>query len=271
MKKIFFSFIIVGSITASCIIVKANNHGSLDRNYSYHEPIPETKNFEVQNFSGIKVSQAIKVEIIKSDTEKAVVTSKYMRYLKLEVIDGVLNVYYNNNIKDLKLSNTNTKIIVYAKKLESLEASSAGLIKVPSAFSSNNLQITLSSSGKISGDFISKSVNIDANSDGRFDGNINTENLKGTASSAGQIVLKGKTKYAKLEANSSGEIDGEDFEAQEIAAVASSTGYISVTVDKKITAYASSKGKIRYQPLRNIDIIATTNKTSGGSINAFQP
>lgn len=268
MKKILLSFIIICSIITFCTTVKANDNNHTDGNHFYKGEISETKTFDIQNFSGVKVSQNIKVEIIKSDVEKVVVTSKYMQYLNLEVTEGVLNIFYDNT-KNLKLSNTSTKIIIYARKIESLEASNSGHIKVPNAFSSNNLQITLSSSGKISGDFTSKSVNIDANSAGKFEGNIITQNLNGTASSAGQIILIGKTRYAKLEVNSSGKINGDDFEAGEITALASSTGYISVIVDQKITAHASSNGKIRYQALHGIDVVAQINQTSGGSINAF--
>ncbi|MDE5438830.1 DUF2807 domain-containing protein [Elizabethkingia meningoseptica] len=269
MKKIILSLVILGGITTSCIIVKANDGEDGNRNYSYNDNsiarYSETKTFNVQNFSGVKASQGIRVEIVKSDAEKAIATSNYMEYLRVENKGGVLTIYYetpkgNNNIR-----NADTKVIVYAKEIRNLRASSAGNIVVKDRFSAAALDVDVSSAGKVQYDARVGKLQLRLSSAATFSGNIDVQSLDADMSSASTVNVQGRAGSVVVETSSAATFNGAGLTSDAVTADASSGSKIKIEVTKELNAGASSGASIRYKAPSG-GIKQSVRKSSGGSV-----
>ncbi|OBS11439.1 hypothetical protein ATE49_10995 [Elizabethkingia miricola] len=273
MKKILLPLVIAGSIVTSCIIVKASDDGYTGRNSSYIEQavestVSETKTFNVQNFSGVKTSQAIKVEIVKSDIEKQVVTSNYMEYVRVENKGGVLTVYYDIPRGSNGLRNANTTVVVYAKSLNDLRASSAGKIVVKDQFSTSTLNVDVSSAGKIQYENIKTNrLNLNLSSAATFTGSADAQSVNADISSAATINISGKAGEVRVDASSSADFNGSDLRSGTVKAQASSAGKIKIGVIDELTAAASSGAKIYYKSPSGIRL--NVRKSSGGKVDAL--
>lgn len=222
----------------------------------------ETKTFNLSSFNAVKTSQAIEVEIVKSDEEKAVATSTHLSELKIEVKNKTLYVQYK---PDVSLQNVDTKVIVYAKDLLKAEAGNASSIKVKSVFDNAEQTFESSGSGKIYADSKASVVNINTNSAGGFSGKINTKNLNINANSASVVKISGSADNAELNVDSASSLDAKNMNIQTAKAIAKATSSIILSVSKELTASASSLGKIRYKTLSGIKFSAS--RSSGGTIN----
>ncbi|MCT4012660.1 DUF2807 domain-containing protein [Elizabethkingia anophelis] len=273
MKKILLPLVIAGSIVTSCIIVKASDDGYTGRNSSYIEQsaestVSETKTFNVQNFNGVKTSQAIKVEIVKSNVEKAVATSNYMEFVRVENRGGVLNIFYEIPKGNNGLRNANTTVVVYAKSLSDLKASSAGKIVVKDQFSTSTLNIDVSSAGKIQYDNIKAGrLNMGLSSAATFNGSADAQSVNADISSAATIYISGKAGEVRVDASSSADFNGSDFRSGIVKAQASSAGKIKIGVTEELTAAASSGAKIYYKSPSGIRL--SVRKSSGGKVEAL--
>ena len=273
MKKILLPLVIAGSIVTSCVIVKASDDGYTSRNSSFigqsiENGVSETKTFNVQNFSGVKTSQAIKVEIVKSDVEKAVATSNYMEFLRVENRGGVLNVYYEIPKGNNGLRNANTTVVVYAKNLNDLKASSAGRIVVKDQFSTSTLNVDVSSAGKIQYENIKADrLNLNLSSASTFTGSANAQSVNADISSAATININGKANEVRVDASSSADFNGSDLRSGSVKAQASSAGKIKIEVTDELTAAASSGAKIYYKSPSGIRL--NVRKSSGGKVEAL--
>lgn len=222
----------------------------------------ETETFNLSSFNAVKTSQAIEVEIVKSNEEKAVATSTHLSELKIEVRNKTLYVQYKPNVS---LQNADTKVIVYAKDLVKAEAGNASSIKVKSVFENAEQTFESNGSGKIYADSKAAVVNINTNSAGGFSGKINTKNLNINANSASVIKISGATDNAEINADSASSVDAKNMNIQTAKATARATSSITLSVSKELTASASSLGKIRYKTLSGIKFSASRN--SGGTID----
>lgn len=273
MKKLFLPLIIVASITTSCIIVKGNDGKNGTPGYSYSDNDQtiqtgqtETKSFSISNFEGVKVSQGIRVEIVKSNVEKAVATSNLMQYLRVEVKGGVANVYYefpkntNNNTR-----NADTKVVIYAKNLDNLQASSAGKIVVKDTFDAQKVQISTSSASSVQYNVNANSLKLNQSSASSFTGTINVKSLDVDLSSAATSEIDGKADIATVRASSASNLIGKTLSANTVNADASSGAKITVGVNSSLTARASSGGSVRYRSGSSVQL--NVSKSSGGSVD----
>ncbi|KUY17269.1 hypothetical protein BAZ12_18020 [Elizabethkingia miricola] len=273
MKKILLPLVITGSVVTSCIIVKASDDGYTGRNSSYIEQaaestVSETKTFNVQNFNGVKTSMAIKVEVVKSDIEKAVATSNYMEFLRVENRGGVLNVYYEIPRGNNGLRNANTTVIVYAKNISDLRASSAGKILIKDQFNTSTLNIDVSSAGKVQYENIKANrLNLGLSSAATFTGSADVQSVNADVSSAATINISGKAGDVRVDASSSADFNGSDLRSGIVKAQASSAGKIKIGVIDELTAAASSGAKIYYKSPSGIRL--NVRKSSGGKVEAL--
>lgn len=224
----------------------------------------ETKTFNLSSFNAVKTSQAIEVEIVKSDEEKAVATSTHLSELKIEVRNKTLYVQYKPNVS---LQNADTKVIVYAKDLIKAEAGNASSIKVKSVFENAEQTFESNGSGKIYADSKASVVNINTNSAGGFSGKINTKNLNVDANSASVVKISGSADNAEINVDSASSLDAKSMNIQTAKATARATSSITLSVSKELTASASSLGKIRYKTLSGIKFSAS--RSSGGTIDSI--
>ncbi|MCJ8155032.1 DUF2807 domain-containing protein [Chryseobacterium sp. SSA4.19] len=222
----------------------------------------ETKTFNLSPFDAVKTSQAIEVEIVKSNEEKAVATSTHLAELKIEVKNKILYIQYKPNVS---LQNADTKVVVYAKNLVKAEAGNASSIKVKSVFEVAEQTFESNGSGKIDADSKASVVNINTNSAGTFSGKINTKNLNIDANSASSVKISGSADNTEINVDSASSVDAKNMNIQTAKATASATSTITLSVSKELTASASSLAKIRYKTLSGIKFSAS--RSSGGTID----
>lgn len=257
MKKLLLLLILTISLAASAVILKGKDIANTKEK-------TETKTFNLGSFNSVKTSQAIEVEIVKSDEEKAVVTSTHLSELNIEVKNKILYIQYKPNVS---LQNVDTKVIVYAKDLVKAEAENASTIKVKSVFNNTEQTFESRTAGKIFADSKAAAVTINIKNAGQFSGKIVTKTLNVDANSASNIKLSGSADNAEFNVKSASSLDAKNMSIKTVKANAASTSNISLSVSKELTASASSLSKIRYKTLSGIKFSA--NRSSGGTIDSF--
>ncbi len=257
MKRFLILITLTISLASSVVIVKAHR-------LSNEIQITETKTISLEPFDAVKTSQAIIVEIVKSDMEKAVVTSNHLSDVKIEVKNNILYVRYRPGIS---LQNADTKVMIYAKDLKKVEADQASIVKVKSVFNSDHQTFESKGAGKIYADSKSQSVSITTSSAGGFSGKIETKNLTVNVNAAGSVRLSGSADHAVMSADNASLLDARQMKIKTAKADASATSSVSLSISEELAATASSLAKIRYKTLSGIRFSAKRN--SGGTIDTL--
>ena len=220
----------------------------------------EKKHVVLQDFSGIKVSEGIEVEIVPGNKNEAYVESNVMEYLQMEVEDNTLVIGYEG----WYIGNMKTRVKLIAKNIENFKANSSGEIKVKGQFDTEQANINVSSSGEVKYDFKGKVLNISASSSGEVEGNIMVEELNIDASSSADVELKGNTDRALITASSSADVESKNLKVKKARIEASSSADVELSILESIDAHASSSGDIIYQAIGNVKTNVRTS--SSGSV-----
>jgi len=222
------------------------------------------------NFEGIATSEGIKV------TARA--GSKNEARIKVSGID-IDRVNSNISYGMLKFSiegNNRGRIeveveLTYTGDLKELVASSAGRLIIEDEVGGNfDVEIKASSAGKVETEKGVKADELDlkVSSSGRIElGTVSAQSIDAEASSSGKITLSGSANDLDVEASSAGSIYGEGLKAKDVRASVSSGGGAKVYVDGgRLNANASSGGWLKYKGSPSNTNI---NKSSGGSVRAI--
>jgi len=220
----------------------------------------ETKTIALSHFENIESSMVFSVEVVKSNEEKAVITSNYLEFVTVNVKNNTLQIGYKTNNS---LKNTDTKIVIYAKNVKSVMATTGSVVKIKNNFNIQNF--STESGGKIFGDSSAKNVTIKTESGGSFLGTLNTENLILNAESGSSIDIQGKINFAKINSEGASKIIANKTNISEAIVNAESASSVTLSVSKELTASASSLAKIRYKTLSGIKFSA--KRDSGGTID----
>ncbi|ROI08485.1 DUF2807 domain-containing protein [Chryseobacterium sp. H3056] len=217
------------------------------------------------NFDEIKVSQSIKAEIVKSNTEKVILSapSDIINDVLVENQNGKLFIHFK---RGLNISSRNISVKIFAKDFTRVEANSSASINIRDKFTQDKTAVKVGSSASINGNLEANELSIDVSSSGSFSGKIWAVDLEAEVSSSGDIVVSGETKNANLHASSSGTLDARKVTAVNAEIEASSSGSASIMVKNQLAANASSSGDITVKRAGNLNIISQ-NKSSGGSIS----
>jgi len=196
----------------------------------------------LESFDRLRVSEGIKVELIRGQSEKAIVEVRGIDLddVVTEVRGGTLSIYLERD----RYRNIDVSVEVYYRSLNSIIASSAADIRADQPITGNSLYVSASSAG---------SVDIE----------VDVKDLEVDASSAGSINASGSCITFDVSASSAGTINAFDLKSEDVTARAGSAGSIKTYATKKIDARASSGGSIRYrgEPQKEY-----TNSSSGGSV-----
>ena len=224
----------------------------------------KTQEFNM-SFDEIKVAQSISAEVVKSDTEKVVITapSDIIDEILVDNVDGKLFIHFKPN-RNISARNVAAKIFV--KDFTHLEATSSAKILVKDKFTQDKTDVEVSSSGRITGNLEANDFSVDVSSSGHFSGEIWAVNLDAEATSSGDINLSGKAKNAALKASSAGTVDAEKLTAEISDIQASSAGNVTVATINQLNASASSGGNIAVYRKGNLNIVSQ-NESSGGSVS----
>lgn len=196
----------------------------------------------LDSFDRLRVSQGIKVELKKGNSEKAEVEVRGLDLedVVTEVRGGSLNIHLERD----RYRNIDVYITLTYRSLSSITVSSAGNVRSTEVLESDRLYIGASSAGSV--DLEVKSVDLELE-----------------ASSAGTMDIYGTATELEVTASSAGSIDAYDLNSEEVVARASSAGSIKAQASKMIDGRASSGGSIRYRGNPDKE---HTSSSSGGSV-----
>lgn len=242
-------------ITITAMFVKAQNS-------TKGSEILESKTITLQHFDSIDSEMVFDVEVRKSNEEKVVITSNYLRFVEVYVKNNTLKIGYKKN---QSLENVDTKIVIYAKDVKSVSAQIGSIVKIKDNF--NVQKFSTESGGKIFGDSNAKNVVINTESGGSVSGTVNTENLVLIAKSGSKIDIQGKADSAKITSEGASKINASKSNISIATVTAESASSVSLSVSKELTASASSMAKIRYKTLSGIKFSA--DRDSGGTIDSI--
>ncbi len=188
-----------------------------------------TQKRSVGSFHAVKTSAGIQVVLTKGSKEELAVTASdadLVDKIKTVVSNGVLRITRENNDWRFWEKRRNWKVVVYVSytQLDGLEASSGGSIQA-------------------------KSVSLDK--------------LTADVSSGGTITLSGSANALSVDGSSGGIFRGYDLAVTNCKADVSSGAGVQVTVNKEISAEASSGGYVRF---KGDGLIRNINVSSGGSV-----
>ncbi|KQR93600.1 hypothetical protein ASG01_10555 [Chryseobacterium sp. Leaf180] len=218
------------------------------------------------NFDEIEVSQSIEAEIIKSDTEKVVITapSDLIDEILVEMEGDKVYIHYKRGIRIM--NNAKVKAMIYAKDFDKIKANSAASITLKDKFTQDKTDIDLSSGSSFSGDIEANDMEIDLSSSSSFEGKIWSNDLKIDASSGSSLDIKGKSKKADILLSSGSSLSGKDVTVRELKADASSGSSLEITVTEKLNATSSSGASINAYRSGN-SVAVQKQESSGGSVS----
>jgi len=203
----------------------------------------------VSTFSGLSVATGIKVYLTQSEKEAVAVSASNTAYrdnIITEVVDGVLKIYYKkgSNNKNIVKGSMQLQAYVSVSTLTSLKVSSGANVETTSKLTVGDLDVNLSSGANV------KAA-------------LSGANIKVSQSSGAVSKFSGSAKKLVVSAESGSNFGDDGFSADVCDADASSGSSIDVTVNKELSASASSGGNIRYS---GSPVVKKSAKSSGGSI-----
>ncbi|MGU3373310.1 GIN domain-containing protein [Chryseobacterium sp. M5A1_1a] len=218
------------------------------------------------DFDEIQVSQAIDAEIIKSETEKVVISApqNIINEILVDNDGGKLHIHYKSGIRVMNVNKVTAKI--YTKDFTKLIAESAASIRIKDKFTQEKATVEVSSAGSISGDIEANDFNINTDSSSNFSGKVWAINLGIESSSGSSIDISGKAKKADISSSSGSSISARDVIADYVEADASSGASIQISAVTSVKAEASSGGSVdiaKKGELKNV----TKDESSGGSVS----
>lgn len=248
----------------SCIKVKSGE-GAVISFTDVKGTGPVTDKTYSGDFNSIEVSSGLDAEVIKSGTEKVIISapSDLQDLILVENNGGDLHIHYKSGFR-INLSTKNVKVKIFAKDFSSIKANSSADVIVKDKFTQDKMSISTTSSGSLEGDFEANSMDIKSNSSGSYKGTIWALNATLGASSSGDIFVKGKVKDFSASASSSATINAKDVQAEKARVEASSSGDVLVSVTKEANASASSSGDVVIY--RNGNPSISKNESSSGSV-----
>ena len=249
MQKLIL-FIII-AITA--IFVKGQSSSRATENL-------QSKTIVLEHFDKIDSEMVFDVEVRKSNEEKVMITSNYLRFVEIDVKNNTLQIDYKRN---QPMENVDTKIVIYAKEVKSVSAGIGSIVKIKDNFDVQ--KFSTESGGKIFGDSNAKNIVINTKSGGSVLGTVNTENLILNAQSGSKIDIQGKIETAKINSQGASKIIATKANISVANVTAESSSSVSLSISKELAASASSMAKIRYKTLSGIKFSA--DRSSGGSID----
>lgn len=231
---ITLAFVFITIMLSSCWFLGPTIHG----NGNVTEEVRQ-----LDDFDEIEVSRGMNVYITQGSPSKVVVVAdNNLHDVIITEVDGdVLKIYVDAIVREAK----EMKVMVTVEKLTDVKTSSGANVYSQNAVKTDDIELSASSGSNITMEF-------------------NADYLKADCSSGSNIILSGYTRESELEASSGSNLKAEELKSDKGMMRASSGATIIATVEKELTAKASSGGNIIYygEPAStNID------SSSGGSVN----
>ena len=218
----------------------------LNTGAAFAQPAPQVR--DVASFHAVEVSNGIELRLAPGTTQRVEASADdadQLARLKTEVRDGVLKVSFDRKLSETWTMTTtrHLRVNVTATSLTALHASSGARAEVVGAFTTQNLDVEVSSGAILKANFSST-------------------DLRAQVSSGGVATLAGNAQRLDVGASSGGVFKGDDLLARACEASASSGGTVAVAVQETLTAHASSGGDVRYAGSPRV----SKHTSSGGSV-----
>jgi hypothetical protein len=201
------------------------------------------------DFTAVSVATGIELMLTQADNVSLAVSAndaKYEQYIKTEVDNGVLHIYYDNKDKNNNNWDRGRKIKAYlsVKTINKLTGSSGANIELVNALNVPKLDLRMSSGSQ-------------------FNGEVKATDLEVDQSSGSEIKISGTASNLEVDASSGAAFKGYDLTTDNCTAKASSGADIKITTNKELNASASSGGNIVYKGNATTKDVS---KSSGGSV-----
>jgi hypothetical protein len=205
---------------------------------------PNAEIREAKNYHGITVSSAFDVYLTQGNEEAVAVSAsetKFRERIKVEVKDGILHVWYDNEGK-WNTGNKKLKAYISFRSIDKLSISGACDVFISGTLKADDLTIRLSGASDLKGKLDSKKLAIDLNG-------------------ASDMTVTGTAGQLSVEASGASDFKGFDFTTDYCDAHASGASDIKITVNKELSAHASGASDVHYKG----DAVIRDLKTSGAS------
>jgi len=199
------------------------------------------------SFTAINVSSGVELYLTQGNEESVAVSAseqKYLDRLKTELVNGTLKIYFDNKGMTWKSGTRKLKAYVSFKTLARLDVSSGSAVSV-------------------SGSIQSDKLDMDVSSGAQFTGTIHVKELNADVSSGAGIKVSGDAGKLKVDVSSGADFKGYDFAVDYCNASASSGAAVHITINKELSAKASSGGDIKY---KGEGLIRDIKTSSGGAV-----
>jgi hypothetical protein len=209
---------------------------------------PNAEPRPVKNFHAIKVTSGIQLMLTQGSAEAVAVSAsdnEYRDKIKTEVVDGVLKIYFDNNLWKQRGRDRKLKAYVSFVNLDGLDASAGSAVHVEGSLKVNKLALG-ASSGAI------------------FNGKVETASLNVDQSSGSVINISGSVGNMEIDGSSGSIFKGYDLNVENCNAETSSGSGVQVTVNKELSVDASSGGYISY---KGNGVIRNIKTSSGGNVS----
>lgn len=215
-----------------------------------NDPLAQVR--KVSGFHAIRVSNGIKVYLSQGSTEAVAVSASREEYrdkIVTKVEDGVLKIYYDpETLKFWKNGNMKSKnpvAYVSVDDLDGLDINSGASVSVEGGIKGNKLDLE-TSSGAV------------------FNGSVDYATLDVDQSSGSVVKISGTATSLKIDGSSGSVFKGYELSVQNCDAEVSSGAGAQVTMNKEMSAEASSGGYVSY---KGSGVIRNVKTSSGGSVS----
>ena len=203
---------------------------------------------DVASFHAVEVSNGIELRLAPGTTQRVEASADdadQLARLKTEVRDGVLKISFERKLSETwtMTKTRHLRVNVTATSLTALHASSGARAEVVGAFTTQQLDVEVSSGAILKANFSST-------------------DMRAQVSSGGVATLAGTAERLDVGASSGGVFKGGELTARACDASASSGGTVAVAVQETLTAHASSGGDVRYAGSPRV----SKHTSSGGSV-----
>lgn len=244
----------------------------VDINAQQEIPQIEVQERNHTGFTSIEVSQEIEVHLFEGPEFKVTIEAydDMLPSIRSGVSGETLQLSINDKYKRLIFQNLLVKVNVTLPKLKNINASGSSIVIGSTAFTTEDLHITVTSNAEVrfenafsannlnlmansGGKFISKTkstantAKISAGSTGEITLNLDVESdIECSGASNGKIIMAGKASDALLSATSNSELRMKAFSVLRANVVATTSAMIGITVHEFLAATATYKANIQY-------------------------
>lgn len=206
----------------------------------------ETREVHLQSIKRLEVSDGIKVEVIQSAENKAIVSSNHADYVMMDRRGHRLRIYYYSYKKDAVLCKPQTTVKLYAKNIKRYIAKKGAEVVLKSPVSRSSARIYLFSRAKMEGVLKVKKARIIMKDKAQAKLQFKSKIVKIKVHGGINLVMSGKSNWLKIVAAKTSKIDAKDFIAKKARVQGESSSHIEVKA-LRLNVKAAGASNVLYE------------------------